>query len=439
MIWHSQVSRAAPRRLGPRTYLLGGIAALSTFDPTLATVLAGVTAIVILAFGDLRKQRIPPSTGWMAALVGWVALSGAWSVNPYSLNVTLTWCALGLLFVAGGSLVQTTTQLRAIAVGYLLGAFLAVVRLVLENPSMLGADPSARVTTVFDDVNVNYLAYALVTGFALVVFLWVTAPQKTLRTKVSLVATAAALVLGVEMTQSRGALLGIICAAIWLVLRRLFRIRTLVPMTIALVIASTVIVSGLADQPSLQFEAGDRATGTWSGRIPLWESARELWALNPIIGYGASGFAFASDHMIAAHNVILDLAVGLGSIGVLLFIGLIRAALWTGTRKAPMEKRTLLIGTFIAASAPAYLTGAWVTAPAAWLALVLFSRIDVLRGTPTPTPELDSKSSTAIGPTTRAPGYRRALAGSSARDIDTSGLWNQPVGDSRQPSGRPAR
>lgn len=415
-------------RLGPRTYLLGGVAALSTFDPTSATMFGGIAGALILIFSRFGAQKLTAPTAWVSLLVAWVAASGLWSRNPYSVNVTLTWAALGLLFIAGRQLIQTRTQLRAVAIGYLIGAFLAVARLLIENPTLLGSGTSGRVTTIFDDVNINYVAYALVTGFALVVFLWTTAPEKTLLIKVSLTVTAVAIVVGVEMTQSRGALLGIACAVAWLLLWRLFKIHSLTPITIALITATIVIVSGIGDQASLQFETGDRATGTWSGRIPLWESARELWLANPVIGYGASSFAYVSDYLIAAHNVILDLAVGVGAIGVLIFVALLRASLWTGTRDAPASTRALLVGTFIAASAPAYLTGAWVTAPAAWVALVLFTQLDVLARDEGRTPSQEQAQARPFSPALdqtalyRQPD-RRARTSRQPASIDVSHLW----------------
>lgn len=393
-----KVSASRPR-VGPRTYLLGGIGALSTFDPALATIVGAVGGLVILLFSNLTRLKIAAPVVWMCLLVAWTALSGLWSVNPYSMNVTLTWVALGLLFISGLHLVQTREQLRAVAIGYLLGSFLAVVRLILENPSDF-ADSASRVTTVFEDVNVNYVAYALATGFALVILLWNSATRLTLRSKVGLISTASAIVVGIVLTQTRGALISLICAAIWIVFWRLFRIRTLVPVTLALIIATTVVVSGVADLASLQLETGDRATGTWSGRLPLWESARELWTEHPFIGVGASGFAYASGYLIAAHNVILDLAVGVGAIGVVLYICVLRSALWKGTRTMPGSNRALVIGTFIAVSAPIYLTGAWVTAPAAWVALVLFARVSVLT-----TPALISDDAQPSGRTeARRPG-----------------------------------
>ncbi|WP_136042836.1 MULTISPECIES: O-antigen ligase family protein [unclassified Microbacterium] len=372
-----RVSESRPR-VGPRTYLLGGIGALSTFDPSLATIVGAVGGAAILLFSNLARFKVTAPVASMFFLVVWTSLSGLWSVNPYSVNVTITWVAVGLLFISGLHLVQTREQLRAVAIGYLLGSFLAVVRLLIENPGDLTGSASTRVTTVFEDVNVNYVAYALATGFALVVLLWNSATRLTLRSRVGLIATALAIVIGIVLTETRGALIGVVCAAIWIVLWRLFRIRTLVPITLALIIATIVVVSGVADLASLQFETGDRATGTWSGRLPLWDSARTLWAEHPIVGVGASGFAYASGYLIAAHNVILDLAVGVGIIGVILYVWVLRSALWTGTRTMPGSNRALMIGTFIAVSAPIYLTGAWVTAPAAWVALVLFARVTVL-------------------------------------------------------------
>ncbi|MBK8448476.1 MAG: hypothetical protein IPL41_17805 [Micropruina sp.] len=343
----------------------------------MATILGVAAAATVFLFGDLAAFKVTPAVLWMMALLIWIAASSAWSVNPRALDSVLLWIAMGMMFIAVLQVVQTANQLRVIAIGYLVGAFSASIRLLIEQ-ARLDIQGAVRLTTIFGDVNINYVAYALAAGWALLVLLWDSRRKGSAVATILMAVAAVGVLIGIQTSQTRGALLGTVFAAAWIVLRRLFGLRSLAIPTLAVVTAAALALSGIGDQSSLQFEAGGRATGDWSGRIPLWDAARTIWALRPLVGFGVGSFGHVSGYGIAAHNVLLDIGVGLGVVGVLLFIAVLVSCLWLGTRSAPQVLRSEVIGVFLAASSPAYLTGVWATAPAAWICLALVARIGVV-------------------------------------------------------------
>lgn len=362
--------------LGPRSLLVGGLAAVATFDPSLATLTAPFLAVVVFLFGRPHKFRVGAPVHWGFAFIAWTALSGIWTVNPDHLTATLTRAALMLMFVAVSDFIQSGAHLKAVAAGYLIGAQVAVVRIIFENSGAIETAGGDRVTTVLGNLNVNYIGYVLAGSFPIIVLLWSVTRQRLVR--FVLVFSTLVVIVGVEFTGTRGAYLGLGAGVAWIVFWALFKIRSLWTITVALVLASAAIVTGVADQASLVFETGERATGDWSGRLQLWESARSIWASSPFTGVGVGGFRILDSYHIPAHNILLDMGVGLGLVGVLLFALFLRSALWVDTRSVEGRQRALLVGVLIAATGPSYLTGAWDTSPAAWITLAIFARISVL-------------------------------------------------------------
>lgn len=361
-------ARARVDGLGPRAWAMAAVAAVSTFDTTwLFTVGPIIAAAVYLTGAPLRLRLTAPVCVSIAFLL-WVTASALWSNNEDAVIwYAKLWATLLIVFIAMIDFIRTTAQLRMMAVAYLLGAFSSVIRMAAQNPAILTG--GQRVT--LDDLNANYLAYAFATGFALVVLLWVT-KRRTLRIRIGLAATVVALAAGIYFTGTRGALLSLALLGVWLLACKVAPRPPLRTLMVALTVVTVAIVSGLADQASLLFESGSRATGDWSGRLPLWASARDVWAEHPMIGVGGGQFAAVSGSAIEAHSAILAIGTGLGAVGLLIFLTIF----WSALRPA-VEKYALVVGAFIVTAAPSYLSGVWETSPAGWVALAIFSRIVV--------------------------------------------------------------
>lgn len=354
------------------------VAGLSTFNPALTLAIGPWVAIAVFVLGRPLKLQVKAPVVLALAFVLWAYASQTWTAFPEITRATaVLWGQLLVMFVAAYDLLKTRAQVRLVAYGYLVGAVGTVARNIFADPYAAEVAVAAGGRAELGNANVNYVAYALSAGFALVLLLWMTR-QKTKSAMLALGGAVAFIVIGVNISDTRGALLGLALLAAWVIVSIVFRRPPLVAAVVGLLLVAFSIVTGIADHASLALEAGVRATGDWSGRLIIWPWAREVWATDPWIGVGAGGFREINAYGVLAHNIILQTGTGLGIIGVALIIALIWSALaWKRTGwKQP--KRALLVGAFLLASAPAYLSGVWETAPASWMVLAIFARLGVM-------------------------------------------------------------
>lgn len=357
---------------------MAAVAGLSTFDPSLTLSIGTWASIAVFIAGRPLKLEVKAPVLLAMMFVLWAYASQVWTSFPDITRATaFLWGQLLVIFVSACDLIKTKAQLRLIAYGYLLGAIFTVAKNAFVDPYTAELASSTAGRAELGNANVNYVAYALSAGFALVVLLWMTR-ARTKSTVLILGATLTFIVIGIIISDTRGALLGLLLVAIWLFISNVFRRPPLTGAVTVLAIVALIIATGVADKASLAWESGARATGDWSGRLVIWPWAREVWATNPWFGVGAGGFRETNAYGVAAHNIILQTGTGLGIVGVVLLLALIWTALaWTPSG-GEHPKRALLVGAFIMASAPAYLSGVWETAPASWVVLAIFARLDVL-------------------------------------------------------------
>lgn len=364
------------KRLGIRTLVMAAIAGLSTFEPALTIAIGPALAVAVLILGKPLAFKMDAPVVLAVLLASWAWLSMLWTAVPDFTHATaVLWSQVLVIFIAAYDLIKSKSQLRFVAAGFVTGATFTVAKNLYFGP-----DATETVATggraVLGNANVNYVAYALTTALALVALLWVTRK----RTKTSLLVLGGAIVVltgGIIASDTRAAQVGAACLLAWAVVCTVTRRPPLKLLVTIVLISAFCIVTGVADQASLAFESGSRVTGDWSGRLMIWPLAREVWADNPLIGVGAGAFIMTSGLSVGAHNVLLQTGTGLGAVGSGLLVALIWTAL-AGKRGERTVSRTGLVGALIAASATMYLSGMWETAPAAWIAIAIFSRTSVL-------------------------------------------------------------
>jgi O-antigen ligase len=131
-------------------------------------------------------------------------------------------------------------------------------------------------------------------------------PKKTFRNMVYVVLPVCALLIGVFLTHSRGALLALI--AIMIVSARR-RIGTLP----ALLIAAVVFVAAI----SLNFTGGrDISASAGADRTILWGEGLQMLKSHPLFGVGLGSFAAFCDCGHTAHNSLVVCAAELGLFGL---------------------------------------------------------------------------------------------------------------------------
>lgn len=362
-------------RVGPRVFLLAGLACVSVFDPTLATIYGPFIATVVYLMGRPGRLRVD-TPNILAVLLGlWAVASSAWSIVPNQSWITgLTYLSMAIIFIAARDTIRTVAQLRVVAIGYVAGCFVLAARVIAE--ARQGTVLDGRLT--LEGLNINYAGYAFALGFAMLVLLWVT-KRRTFRRRAGIIVTGAALTVGVQLSDTRGAFVGLVLMAVWLLLCAWFKRPPFKLVTVLVATVAVSIATGAFDRASLALEASlGRATGDWSGRLILWPLAREDWAAHFWVGAGASSFQHQNWVGVGAHNLILEVGTGSGVVGVALYVGVLWSSLHARPVPDGLRRHRMLIGSFVTVSAFSYLTGHWELAPAAWVGLAVFSRVGLL-------------------------------------------------------------
>jgi O-antigen ligase len=166
--------------------------------------------------------------------------------------------------------------------------------------------------------------------------------------------------------------------AAWLLACRVLPVRRAFTGLVIIVAACGLgTLSGAVDLPLRYFDGlWSRHTGDLAGRLTVWPRARQQIAEHPVWGIGSGNFA-ATDHSgIFTHNLLLEITVGLGIIGLVLMCLFVVTAFRITPADPPA--RVVIVGCFVAAFAPIYLSGVWEISPAGWIILALFTRAEVL-------------------------------------------------------------
>jgi O-antigen ligase len=359
--------------------MIAGLAGLATYDPHLVFRVGPFIAAAVFLTGRPMNLRMSATVFLSLTYLAWIAASSTWAVSPIAQQTVVIWAALLIMFIATLDLIKSVPQLRAVSIGYLTGAFLAVARLVFSNFDSITVGSSQRLTT--DGINENYLGYAFVTGMALLPLLWYT-KERTLRIRVGLIGTGIAMIIGMNLTGSRGALISVVAFVVWLLACRASKRPPIRLLVAAIFAVAVIIATGVLDTASGAVDFGSRATGDLSGRIPLWEAARTIWSEHPWIGSGMWASRTLNISQIDAHNVILEVGSSLGIVGVAIFLALIWSTLRVRPNSGPVVR--IVVGAFLAVAATPYLSGAWEPSPASWILLAIIARVAVLDGDPPP-------------------------------------------------------
>jgi O-antigen ligase len=356
-------------RIGLRTWLAAALVGLSVADPGIFTQYGLYVALVIWLAGSPIRFRTDRVFWATVLMVGWMFATTAWSINLEAANFANASVRVAIVFLVLRDTVRTQRQLQTVAIAYLIASFAAVGRVLADGYRYAG--PTQRYT--LEGLNANYLGYALIGALPVIVLLWNLNSGR--KGRVFLAAAAVGALLGLQLTGTRGAAVGAVSLALWLLSCRALSRPPVKALIIALASAAIIITSGLLDLSLRLVDFGSRSTGDLSGRLLLWPAARELWSQSWLVGSGLSSVRTAGGFGLDAHSVFLEIGSAQGFIGVALFVAFLTATLGYDTRLAPSRFRGMVLGSFLAAMAPAYLTGAWEATPAAWMLLLIFSRI----------------------------------------------------------------
>ncbi|SDK43345.1 O-Antigen ligase [Cryobacterium psychrotolerans] len=327
-------------------------------------------------------MKVDATNLFAIAFTLWCVISQTWALNTEATGLAIqNHLAVLAIFLAIRTSIFTRRGLLLIAWGYLAGCLVATYQLFRQNPSASVSSEFSNARLGIEGLNINYVAYALAVGLAVIILLWADLRDK--RVRALLAVSAVPICMAIWFSGTRGAFLAAALLVVWLVIYRMRPPLTLGLAWVAVGITGGAIATGLADAVLKVVDADSaRSTGDLAGRLTVWPAAREVLGDNILTGVGAGGFRTVSDLGIGAHNVILEIGTGTGLVGIVLFLGVYISALTSATAGAPIRLRSLLVGSILLVSAPMYLSGHWELSAAGWIVLALYSRISVLQGQP---------------------------------------------------------
>ncbi|TNM45074.1 O-antigen ligase family protein [Nocardioides albidus] len=375
------IVRLAPLVFGVLLAALAGLQAPRAEDRLLLLQFAlvigvvGLTALLLLRVSR-RPIRLPGRLwSWLVLILASGSVSMAMSPSPVdALPRAALYAALVLLAVAVYGIAKAPTWSLApwlCAIVASSGAFVlvALVDMAPHLPPFQGQHVGTFVN-VRRMAAVAFLVAAAAGGLGLL----------NQRLRVAAVAGTALMLVVIMASGSRGPLLAwLLFAGIVILLsrrgrRRTFLVDALVAFLLAAAAVSTLHVSGAWQTPNVFVRVATTAAadgeGFSSGRVELWHTAvDDVWRA-PWFGRGPDAFALVEPMALVLHphNVVLQLLMEFGVVGVLLLLGLAaRSLLRAGARRVWQGCRRTRSGQLLSAILVAQAALAMIDGPLYWL------------------------------------------------------------------------
>ncbi len=299
--------------------------------------LGKLPAIVLMATWAgvrIRQRRVSPAPVYLllAGLAGIVLLSTATHlIAPFSIEYAIRWLPFLVVSALLIDIVATEVSVRVVFVAALAGASIAAVGALIS----VFVSGDLRAAGPLEDP--NDLAYVLTAALPLATACLPAGRTVPLFWRLLPAASAVLLVAGAAVTLSRGGLLAVCAAALWLVARRNLSLRAAgglcgaVVAVAALVwlFAGSLVTAALGQKTYI-------AESNIDQRLIRWRAAIEMAGTHPVLGVGPGGFRseyLPTSHVAeieeltpVTHNMYLEVAAELGIIGFALFIALIVGA-----------------------------------------------------------------------------------------------------------------
>jgi O-antigen ligase len=174
----------------------------------------------------------------------------------------------------------------------------------------------------------------------------------------------------IDFLGTRGALISLVAIWTWLIFYRFVSRRMTILMIFAAFGACILFTLGVFDDLLLYIDdLSNRGTGDLSGRLPVWQFAKQLISENPVWGIGIGSFEAVNPFGIGAHNIFLTFMLEMGSVGLLLFMVFLYSLFFPARNNGMLSYRKFLLGAFFCFWLPIAVSGHWELAPFSWLLL----------------------------------------------------------------------
>lgn len=266
----------------------------------------------------MKHTPANPSTRWMLLLLGYHLCSTIWSVDGARIGSSVAGGAILIALVWGASVIARLDPIGARVV-FLWCTYAAGITYCAAS-LLTGATGGAGQSVAFGG-GPNVFARIMILAVIAAAGLYFRTGRRTLLFVTPLLLTSAML------SASRGALSSAVATgalALLILGRRLRVIHVIVGLAIApllgWIIWTNDRVQLLAER---RFDWQTLVASGYSGRGTLWSAARDLFWEYPLVGTGIDSFharAYATTGFSYPHNLILEIGVDLGLLGLALLL-----------------------------------------------------------------------------------------------------------------------
>ncbi len=157
-------------------------------------------------------------------------------------------------------------------------------------------------------------------------------------------------VMSVVATNSRGALVGVAGVGLWMLLRTRYRVRALVSIAVV-----SLLVYQIMPQESRDRFSNMGTDDTSESRKTYWRHGIEIYKAHPVSGIGYENWAeYYQSHYgrtTLPHNIFIQAAAELGSVGLVALCGMIVASFLVNARTRRLASRLGPRGKFLESTA----------------------------------------------------------------------------------------
>lgn len=324
----------------PLTFPFGIFLAAVPFDGILDTTsglgtmtrLLGIASVAAMLFYVLRTRKglepARPLVVWLLFYL-WAAASATWAIDPQTVLLRLsTELQLFAMLIIASIFPVTVRGLRTVIVMAVVGGVAAAIYGIYEFRTTVGI-VDTRLFMLSDQrhLNPDHYAAALLLPSALALVMGVS--TTSWRVRIGSLGALALLLPAMDLSGSRGAILGLLGIVVYLLVRH--PARRQIAAIFGVLVAFVFATSGSA----IVQRFAHSVQGGGAGRTDIWKVGWLAFKEHWLFGSGYGNFPLAYDHAFihvhelmytgwsrAPHNDLLADAVELGLPGIVLFAGL---------------------------------------------------------------------------------------------------------------------
>jgi O-antigen ligase len=379
-VWLAWKSVAYPLALAGIPALVAAILGSNPLPKGGATFLVGSWIVLAIAIATMRGRHVIALRGLTTLpvalavlLLGLMLLRlGTSADEAYGSTKLQLYMADNLVFIAGAVFVGANP--RSLRLFFLLtlavvaaGALLLIVQLASGAGHQAYSPTSGRFTINAQQGSIN-LGRDSANGALIAICVIMLATREWVR--VAALAALPALLVALIAAGSRGPTVAFVVglfvlltltAATGRARRQLIVVGSAI---VAAAILVPVVVPGSAISRSLSTIIGSSSGLSSNGRSSLWAEAFSAFNHHPLLGIGTGGFGSIDPQELYPHNIVLEVSVELGVLGLAALLGMLIAMaqrltlLWQQLRGARQLEVTLLIALFSSALVNAMFSGA---------------------------------------------------------------------------------